>query len=625
MKKTLAIWMALIMLVTGCAYAAPAAQGGTETAAQATEAAEPAEEAAEEVTAEETAIAEAPAEAETAEETEETEEAEAPATLERDVVVLFTSDVHCGIDTNFGYVGLKAVKDAMEATGDHVLLVDDGDSIQGEPVGTVTRGEAIIKLMNRIGYDIAIPGNHEFDYGMDRFLELAEMAEYPYISCNLNREGELVFAPYVIKEFDGVKIAFVGITTPETMISSQPRNFCDEDGNYIYDFLQDDTGEKLYEGVQQAVDDARAEGAQYVIVMAHLGEEETCRPWTYVDVITNTTGIDGMLDGHSHDSDNAIVKNKDGEDVPRQACGTKLNGIGWLRISAEDGCVDTGLYTWNNDVPMPELLGVENEMSAAVGEARDALGAELTEVVAHTDVDLTIHDPEAKDENGAPIRIVRVAETNLGDLCADAVRDQSGAEAAFVNGGGVRDDIPEGDITMEDILKVHPFGNMLSMIEASGQQILDALEWGCRDTPQECGGFLQVSGMSYEIHTYVDSSCEKDDNGAFAGVSGEYRVKNVMIGGEPLDPERTYTLAAFDYALLNNGDGYTMFDGCKVLQKAVKLDNQTLIDYIAGTLGGTIGEEYADPYGEGRIIAVSEPPEEDTAEEAEKAEENSDE
>ncbi len=625
MKKTLAIWMALIMLATGCAYAAPAAQGGTETAAQATEAAEPAEEAAEEVTAEETAIAEAPAEAETAEETEETEEPEAPATLERDVVVLFTSDVHCGIDTNFGYVGLKAVKDTMEATGDHVLLVDDGDSIQGEPVGTVTRGEAIIKLMNRIGYDIAIPGNHEFDYGMDRFLELAEMTEYPYISCNLNREGELVFAPYVIKEFDGVKIAFVGITTPETMISSQPRNFCDEDGNYIYDFLQDDTGEKLYQGVQQAVDDARAEGAQYVIVMAHLGEEETCRPWTYVDVITNTTGIDGMLDGHSHDSDNAIVKNKDGEDVPRQACGTKLNGIGWLRISAEDGGVDTGLYTWNNDVPMPELLGVENEMSAAVGEARDALGAELTEVVAHTDVDLTIHDPEAKDENGAPIRIVRVAETNLGDLCADAVRDQSGAEAAFVNGGGVRDDIPEGDITMEDILKVHPFGNMLSMIEASGQQILDALEWGCRDTPQECGGFLQVSGMSYEIHTYVDSSCEKDDNGAFAGVSGEYRVKNVMIGGEPLDPERTYTLAAFDYALLNNGDGYTMFDGCKVLQKAVKLDNQTLIDYIAGTLGGTIGEEYADPYGEGRIIAVSEPPEEDTAAEAEKKEEISNE
>ena len=197
--------------------------------------------------------------------------AEEPASestgLNQDLVVLFTSDVHCGVDQGFGYVGLQAVKEQMEAAGNHVILVDDGDSIQGEPLGTLTTGEESIKLMNDMGYEIAIPGNHEFDYGMDRFLELAEMAEFPYISCNFNKEGELIFDPYVIKEFDDAKVAFVGVTTPKTLTSSTPKYFKDEDGNFVYGFCQDDTGEGVYNAVQTAVDDARAEGADYVFIM----------------------------------------------------------------------------------------------------------------------------------------------------------------------------------------------------------------------------------------------------------------------------------------------------------------------------------------------------------------------
>ena len=536
------------------------------------------------------------------------EEAAEAEGLTADVVVLFTSDVHCGVDQNFGYVGLKAVKDTMAAAGNHVLLVDDGDSIQGEPIGTMTTGEANINLMNAVGYDVAIPGNHEFDYGMDRFLELTEMANFPYISCNFNKEGEPVFDPYVIKEFDGVKIAFVGVTTPKTLTSSTPRYFQDEEGNFIYGFLQDETGEAVYNAVQKAVDDARAEGAQYVIVMGHLGNEAEVQPWTYADVIANTNGIDAFLDGHSHDTDKVVMTNKDGDDVIRQACGTKLEGIGWLRISAEDGSVDTGLYTWSNKVSAPELLGITNEMTGEVEKATGTLNEKLAEVVATSAVDLTITDPVAKDENGKPIRIVRRAETNLGDLCADAYIDQSGADIAFVNGGGIRVSLPKGDITLNDILKVHPFGNMLTVIEVSGQQVLDALEWGTRAVPGESGGFPQVSGLTYEIHTYLESSCTQDDDGLFTGVAGEYRVKNVMVGGEPLDLEKTYTLASHDYMLLNHGDGYTMFDGANVLQESVKLDNQVLIDYITGTLGGIIGEEYAEPYGQGRIVAVEEAP-----------------
>ena len=525
--------------------------------------------------------------------------------FQQDVMILFTSDVHCGIESNFGYAGLAMVRDAYKNAGYHVLLVDNGDSIQGEPVGTMTTGEANIKLMNAVGYDIATMGNHEFDYGMDRFFELSKMANFPYISCNFNKGGELQFAPYVIKEFDGVKIAFVGITTPKTLTSSTPKYFQDENGNFIYGFFEDETGEGLYNAVQKAVDDARAEGASIVIAMAHLGNEAECSPYTYKDVIANTTGINALLDGHSHDTDHVEMRNKARETVLRQGCGTKLEGVGYLKIAAKNGAMKAGVMMWNNDdFNATQLYQLDTDVTKAVAEATETLNAKLAEVVAKTDVELTINDPVAVTEEGKPVRIIRNAETNLGDLCADAYRYVSGADIAFVNGGGIRVSIKEGDITLNDILKVHPFGNALCVCEATGQQILDALEFGAKDVPGEFGGFLQVSGLTYEIHTSVPSSVKLDDKGLFAGVEGEYRVKNVMVGGEPLDLEKIYTLASHNYMLQGQGDGYTIFEDNVYTQESVMLDNQVLITYITEGLGGVVGAEYANPYGQGRIVAV---------------------
>ncbi len=525
--------------------------------------------------------------------------------FQQDVMILFTSDVHCGIESNFGYAGLAMVRDAYKNAGYHVLLVDNGDSIQGEPVGTMTTGEANIKLMNAVGYDIATMGNHEFDYGMDRFFELSKMANFPYISCNFNKGGELQFAPYVIKEFDGVKIAFVGITTPKTLTSSTPKYFQDENGNFIYGFFEDETGEGLYNAVQKAVDDARAEGASIVIAMAHLGNEAECSPYTYKDVIANTTGINALLDGHSHDTDHVEMRNKARETVLRQGCGTKLEGVGYLKIAAKNGAMKAGVMMWNNDdFNATQLYQLDTDVTKAVAEATETLNAKLEEVVAKTDVELTINDPVAVTEEGKPVRIIRNAETNLGDLCADAYRYVSGADIAFVNGGGIRVSIKEGDITLNDILKVHPFGNALCVCEATGQQILDALEFGAKDVPGEFGGFLQVSGLTYEIHTSVPSSVKLDEKGLFAGVEGEYRVKNVMVGGEPLDLEKIYTLASHNYMLQGQGDGYTIFEDNVYTQESVMLDNQVLITYITEGLGGVVGAEYANPYGQGRIVAV---------------------
>ena len=524
---------------------------------------------------------------------------EAPeAGLTKDIVILFTSDVHAGLDKGWTYAGVAAVRDSY-AANNHVVLVDNGDAIQGETIGTLTSGKALVELMNVVGYDVAVPGNHEFDYGMDNFLSLAnEVANYPYVSANFTYNDETVFAPYVIKEFEGVKVAFVGVSTPKTITSSTPTYFQDENGNYVYSFCQDDTGAKFYAAIQSAVDAARAEGAQYVIVCGHLGTEETCEPYTSIDVIYNVSGIDAVLDGHAHETmpSNPVI-GKDGKAVVRVACGTKLANIGKLTIAA-DGTITGDLLVYGEDV-------TEEQIAALTGDVADAMAAKVAEldvirqtVVATTETTLYINDPEAG------VRIIRNAETNLGDLCADAYRAMSGADVAFVNGGGIRAQIPAGDITLDQIYSVHPFSNSMCMIEVTGQQILDALEWGARNNPGENGGFLQVSGLTYEIHTYVASSCVSDENGMFVSVAGEYRVKNVVIGGEPLDVNKTYTLASHNYMLKSAGDGFAMFAGAKLIIDESMYDNEVLISYITKVLNGVVGAEYAEPYGQGRIIGV---------------------
>ena len=528
------------------------------------------------------------------------ETAEEAPLLANDLYVLFTSDVHSGVDSGWTYVGLDMIRDNLKAQGYNVILADNGDSVQGEPLATMTTGSANIEMMNALGYEIATIGNHEFDYGMDRFLELAEMAEFPYVSCNFLHNGEAVFAPYIIREFGNAKVAFVGVSTPKTITSSTPKYFMDENGEFVYSFCQGDNGNELYAAVQSAVDAARAEGVDYVVVLAHCGNETACEPWTYANIIENTNGIDAFLDGHSHDTDKVVMLNKDGEEVLRQGCGTKLEGIGYLKI-AVDGSMETGLWKWENDVSAPELLGLTTEMTEAYESATEELNTKLAEVVAHTTFDLSISDA------ATGTRLVRNQETNIGDLCADAYKYVSDADIAFVNGGGVRVTIPAGDITLNDILKVHPFGNALCVCEVTGQEVLDALEMSVSAWPGEFGGWLcPAEGLTYEVHTYLPSSVVLDDAKMFVGVDGEYRVKNVMVNGEPLDLEKTYTLACHDYKLHNMGDGYTMFADNVFTQESVMLDNQVLITYITEGLGGTITEEYAEP--QGRIVFVEEAP-----------------
>ncbi|MBO7669940.1 MAG: bifunctional metallophosphatase/5'-nucleotidase [Oscillospiraceae bacterium] len=524
---------------------------------------------------------------------------------ERDLIILFTSDVHCGVDQGWGYAGLYDMREKLSESS-NVLLVDVGDAIQGEPIGLLTRGAAIIDIMNVMNYDAAIPGNHEFDFGVPHFVELTEKANFPYLSCNFNKEGELVFEPWLIKEIGGMKIGFVGVTTPDTIRSSIPSNFQDENGNFIYGFLSDETGEAVYNAVQQSVDAVRAAGADYVVVLGHMGNSTNYAPWMYSDVISHCSGIDAWLDGHTHDTDQVVMKDRDGKDVVRAGCGTKLAQIGVLHIT-RDGKISSELFSWGSSIPAPELLQIDNAASVAVSDAVDDVNAFLAETAAVTEVDLRMSDPSIRDYADRPLRIVRIGESNLGNLVADAFLAESGADIAFMGGGCICADMTKGDITFNNILMTLPYASSYTVIEATGQQVLDMLEWSVSRLPAAFGGFAQVAGVTFEYDSTVETPCVSDDSGLFDHVdeAKERRVRSVLVAGKPIDPDATYKLASVEYYLLNNGDGYTMFDGAKVLQTGEKFDCEVFYNYITQNLGGHIGKGYEEMYGEGRIVSVN--------------------
>ena len=526
----------------------------------------------------------------------------------QDIVVLYTNDVHCTNDDGMAYAAIAGYKAQMQQQyGDeYVTLVDNGDAIQGGILGSMSKGSWIVEIMNKAGYDMAIPGNHEFDFQMDTFLDIVNnQADYPYLSCNfVDKDGNPVLDSYKMVTYGDVDVAYVGISTPETMTKAAPAYFQNEQGEYIYGFCQGDNGQELYDQVQKTVDEAIAAGAEYVVALAHLGDDTESSPWMSTEVIANTSGIDVVLDGHSHTTEpSKTVKNADGEDVLLSQTGTKAESVGKLVI-APDGTMTTELVALADVDTTSQAYTTAKTFIEGIQAEYKAMSEE---VVATSSVDLTINDPYTGE------RAVRSAETNLGDLCADAYRVLLGADIGFVNGGGVRDNIAAGDITYGNIIAVHPFGNLACLVEVSGQQILDALELGSMQAGvSESGGFLQVSGIKYTVDTSIPTSVELDDAGNFVKVAGDRRVKDVQVldseTGEytAIDPEATYTLASHNYMLKDGGDGYAMFgaDNVKILKDEVMVDNEVLINYIKDELGGVVGEQYANPRGDGRITVL---------------------
>lgn len=519
---------------------------------------------------------------------------------ESSIVVLYTNDVHCAIDD---YAVLAAYRAELISKGNAVVTVDAGDAIQGEVIGTQTEGLAVVDIMNAVGYDYAVPGNHEYDYGMETFLDLANnQAEYEYISSNFYDLTNLspVLKPYGIKAVGGKKIAFVGISTPETISKSTPSYFKDENGNFIYGFPTVDMEEgELYETVQASVNSALAEGADIVVAVGHLGIAETTEGWKSINVIANTNGIDYFIDAHSHETfESSTYKNKNGEDVVLTSTGTKFANFGALTIKS-NGNVEFKLIN-PDSVDVDAMSASGKEAYAKVKSKVDGYNAQIEELygaIGSSEAELVVSDSEGW--------LVRKQETNMGDFVTDAYRYVTGADVAICNGGGVRSAITVGDVSRKTLMDINPWGNAMCVVEITGKQLLYVLEHGARSCPESLGGFFQISGASFEIHTYNESPVITDQNGNFIGIdeTKEPRVQNVLVNGEALDLEKKYTVAGSQYVLTEGGDGLTMLDGATVVAKdGLPCDYDMLIKYFTEGLAGNItADMYGNPDGDGRI------------------------
>ena len=503
-----------------------------------------------------------------------------------DVTILYTNDVHTYIDKQspkLTYAAIADLKQSYQNAGKDVLLVDAGDHVQGTAYGSMDEGASIIKLMNAAGYDVATPGNHEFDYGMDRAKAIMKEADFPYLSCNwVDLRTTLRVLPSV-KVFvrGGRRIAFVGVTTPETFTKSTPAYFMDKaQRKYIYDIQGGEDGKKLYDAVQKAIDKAKLL-ADVVIGLGHLGVDPSSSPWTSEEVIAHTSGFDAFIDGHSHTvMENKQVQDASGKAVTLTQTGSYFANVGEMTIAA-DGTITTKL--------IPTHEGMDATIAAMQTSWVNTVDDMLGEKIAVGDSDFYVSDPATGK------RRIRSAETNLGDFVADGIYtyfnevEKLHCDVAIMNGGGIRADVPAGDWTFKTCKQVSPFGNVACLMSVTGKQIQDALEFAARfagEDGKENGGFLQVAGATYEIHTDIPNTVQTDEKNVWIGsATGTPRVQNVKIYDKasgsylPLDPGVTYALAGMNYTLRNLGDGFAMFDGAELIKDYVSEDYLVMSTY----------------------------------------------
>ena len=505
------------------------------------------------------------------------------------VTILYTNDVHTYIDKDLRYSTVAGYRDTLT----NVLLVDAGDHVQGTAYGSMDEGATIVKLMEAAKYDLATLGNHEFDYGMARALSVATGGKVPYISCNFfqidPKTGEAVadvLDGVKIFEVAGKKIAFVGITTPESFTKSTPSYFQNEKGEYIYDIPGGDDGSDLYFCVQAAIDAVTAnDHPDYIIALGHLGDDPSSKPWTSEELIAHTTGLDAFIDGHSHSTvERREVKDKAGETVILTQTGSYLDALGQMTITA-DGTITTKLLTaadLASVTPDPEVKAIEDKWISDID-------TQLGEVIGSFADVMTNYDADGN-------RLVRKQETNAGNFCADALYHlfdsmDLDVDIAVMNGGGIRNKEATGEVTYKTCKEIHTFGNVACLLTVTGQQMLDALEWGAKDVAvdgsKECGGFLQVSGLKYTIDATIPCTVQKDDKGVWTGgPTGEYRVKDVQVLNkdtgkyEPLKLDAKYNLAGYNYTLRDLGDGFAMFDGAVNVLDYVMTDYMVLANYV---------------------------------------------
>lgn len=488
----------------------------------------------------------------------------------KSIVILYENDVHCAIDD---YAKLAGLRDAIEATDTAwVAVVSSGDYLQGGVAGLLSEGQYIVDIMRQIHYDAVTIGNHEFDYGGEQMKELVAQIKAPVVCTNFFDAGAAApyYAPYVICRYGDRRVAYVGVLTPETMMS-ESYSFYDEDGNLIYDLHTDEVPQL----VQSAVDQARKEGADYVVLLSHMGEKQPILGISSHDLVAATRGIDVVLDGHTH---SVIIRdevaNRDGQTVPVTQTGTQFANIGKLVIST-DGHISTTLLS-------PEEISFT---SAVVQHTIDSVH-QLLDTITHKQIatcpfELTINGADGK-------RLVRNGETNMADIITDAFREKAQAQIGLCNGGAIRTSIAAGIITYGDVINVQPFNNQMVRVEATGSTIIAMLDSCTASLPDECGSFPQVAGLRYTVHQRSHTITNVD---VYDDVTGTWL---------PIDPESTYTIGTTDYCAEDGMNG--LLQQCHRVTLPNQYDGDTFADYLEKTLGGVVPNRYASPQGRITIL-----------------------
>lgn len=506
----------------------------------------------------------------------------------RPIVVLYENDAHCILE---GYPVLVSLRQEYLSGTDYVSTVSCGDFSSGGLIGTISKGEGIVEIMNRVGYDVVALGNHELDYGMQQMADITEALDAPVVCANLKniQTDTYLYPAYHMVRYGDVDVAYIGFTTTT---SGTVKSLNDEQGNLLYSFMR----EGFYQNAQHFIDKARKEGADYVIALSHLGDsEKTGGHPSSVGLISNTTGLDAVIDGHDHHViEEQFVNNSEGKPVLLTSSGANFQYIGQLTINT-DGTMHSSL----TDIVSGDV-SADSDTQQFIDQLKDDISSQGDFVIGHSEVDLMIHDADGN-------RIVRTQESNLGDFCADALRTFTDADIALVNGGAIRTKINCGEILFNDLYNVMPFGDMIATGTLSGQQLLDVLEFSVSSLPGESGAFMQVSGLRFEVDPSVPSPVVKDpETSLYSHVGdGVRRVSNVEVldkqSGEykEVDLSNQYTMATLDYLILEQG-GSGIFNQVKPVDTYWGADIEILRYYLETTLGGSVGIEYSQP--QGRII-----------------------
>ena len=533
----------------------------------------------------------------------ETEEIKLDIEKNNDIIILHTNDVHCGVQDNIGYDGLMLYKKQLLKKYNDVILVDSGDHIQGGTMGSITNGESIIEIMNKLEYEVVTLGNHEFDYGITQLETLDKLLNCSYISANYcyRKNKTSIYPPYKIIEKGNKKIGFIGVATPETLIKSYLVTLVDNSGQMIYDFLNKNNCQFLYERIQKHIEELQKENVDYIIILGHLGfgkfvSEEN----SSTELLKNLKNVNALIDGHTHLVYSITTPDKEGKNIILVQTGTKLSNIGVLTIH-ENGTlshknIDEVPYEPNlanetlNVTRNNKIRYVDKEMNEFINNIFDSFSDKLNEVIGKTDFPLNIGLFKRSKENA------------FYNIISDSLREFGKADISILNNGAVRSNLNEGNILYKDIINSLPFSNDVIIKEIPGKVILEALEYGVRTLPSPDSGIPQVSGITYKVDISINSPVIIDDNGSFQKIEGERRVYDVKINGEKLDMNKIYTISSNSF-ILNGGDGYSMFSGLNIIEASIGLDNEIFIKYIKDNLKGIIPYKYKET--EGRIIITN--------------------